>query len=133
MGVLNELFVDVVNQVRDFTRPPPQPAAAEFAFTGVLVMALRIKVTLPPTTATDLASRELTYTVEGQSHTASINPANDPPFTFLATEGAVITGSLVDVNTKGFRSAPGPVATFTANDPAPPTPGAPVFEVVGKE
>lgn len=128
------LLQQFANALRDALRPPPRPAAASFRFTGAKTMALRIQVNLTAPKAADVKSRELTYTIDGTSHTTSLNPANDPPFTFLAPEGSQITGSVVDVDDKGNRSEPSEVTTFAAVDTfPPPKPDAPAFQVVGQE
>lgn len=122
------------NYLRDALRVPGQPPPAVFAFTNERVSAMRIKVTLTPPKSANVVSRELTYTVDGgAAHVVTLNPANDPPYTFLVDDGAQIVGSLVDISKNGVRSDPSDATTFSALDMAKPgKPDAPVFEAVAE-
>lgn len=127
--MIRDLFPDLVNAVREYLAPPPRPGAILFNL-NAKVTAMKIQVNLTAPKAPDVVSRELTYTINGGAPVVVTVAPADPPHTFLADIGAVIVGSLVDINAKGFRSPASDAATLTVVDVSPPKPDAPVFEEV---
>jgi hypothetical protein len=94
-------------------------------------VALKYTVTLPEQPAKDLGQRELRLTVGDQPEVVKVLDAKAVEAEFLVERGQTVAVHLVDVDTSGNKSLPGPVLTFVAEDTIPPSqPGALVVKGV---
>ena len=81
---------------------------------------LRYTIDMPPKPPiTDLASREVTITLNAVADVRTLAP-DDASFQFDTDVGVAVSITLVDIDTSGNRSAPSPALSFTATDTVPP-------------
>ena len=100
---------------------------------------LIVQGTLPPATASDVATQEVTLSITPAGGgdpvvTVITKPVAETTFTFNVDVGATILASLVQIDGSGNRSAATESGPFVAADTfPPPAPGAIGFTVVGQE
>jgi len=99
--------------------PPPQPGPFTISDQKE-VNVLRYTINMPPAPAiSDLGSREVTIDLDGVQSGMSLKPT-DTTFQFDCDRGVNVTLTMVDVDTSGNKSAPGPALTFLSVDNIPP-------------
>jgi hypothetical protein len=96
---------------------------------------LRYRITFPPVTAGDTATREVTTVVTENggepATTTATYPAADASFEASFNRGAAVTLTLVDIDGDGNRSAASEPFAFTATDTIPPPqPGSFQMELI---
>jgi len=93
---------------------------------------LEFKLLLPPASAADVASREVRFMIDDFLVEADLNKEDQETNLYQAEEGAVIRGTLVDIDDAGNRSEAREFE-YTLNDTlAPPQPGELGLEVVAE-
>lgn len=114
--------------------PPPRPFPPSAALVREEKSMLVYAVTLPPATAPDVVSYELTQVIDGGAPVVLAVKLGDPKPEIKVADGAKVSLTVIEVDDAGNKSPASPAFEFTAADTiAPGAPDAPSVELVREE
>lgn len=112
---------------------PPKPGRFTFTVLEAVDMTrFKVRADVPAKTAADVATFELSYTVNGGA--TEVLTSTGEPIEFLASLNDVLSATFVEIDGAGNRSDPSDPIEFTVLDTvAPGRPGTFGLSVVGQE
>jgi hypothetical protein len=113
---------------------PRRPGRFTLAVTGQTPGAstMIVTATLPAATASDVASYELGYTIDGGPPVIATSTGD--PITFNAPVGSTVVATFIEIDAAGNRSQPSERQTLVVEDVIPPgMPGVFGLAVTGQE
>jgi hypothetical protein len=112
--------------------PPRKPGRFTLRVTDQDQATMKITATLPEKNALDVASYELTYTVD--ANPPVIATSTGDPITFSAPTGSKVVATFVQIDGAGNRSEPSdPVELTVIDSIAPPKSGPGSLAVTGED